>query len=68
MRDQFQNWYADKVTTSLEEGKDIAQNAATVDLCTATIKPVQAQWVMRVYDIIRNEKDIIMQDFTKMGI
>lgn len=68
MRDEFQNWFAGKVTAALDEGKAIEEIAGTIDFKTSTIKPVHAAWMIKVHSILEKEKELIIEGFTKSGI
>ena len=68
IKSEFQRWFADKVAAAVDEGKQIADIAQSIDLKTSTIKPVHGKWLIKVHNIIRHEQELIVQGFTKTGI
>ena len=68
MRNQFQMWFAEKVSSMVQEGLGADDIAARTDLRTATIKPIHAQWLIRTQEIISNEVEVMKEGFRKTGI
>ena len=68
MQAQFSNWYSQQVAYGIEKGETVENIVKTIDLRTASIKPIHARWLMNVHEIVRQERDIIVQGFQKTGI
>ena len=68
MRSEFQRWFAERVAVMVEEGRTTEEIAGSVDLRTATIKPVHAKWLMNTHELMCNEKELVKQGFAVTGI
>ncbi len=64
LRAQFQDWYAHQVYQQLE-GR--AENKS-VDIRLSIVKPLGAQWLVKLYDYFQTKKEIIMNGFKGAGI
>ena len=64
LRQQFQMWYADQVCEQL------AKNRAdeTVDLKLSIVKPLGASWIIKAYDYITSQSDIVINGFKGSGL
>ena len=67
MKAKFTKWYAQKITTALDEGKS---NIDDVEVCLniAQIKPLRAKWLIDVHSQLENKPELIFKGFTKAGI
>ena len=66
MKAKFTKWYAQKITTALDEGKSI--DDVEVRLNIAQIKPLHAKWLIDVHSQFENKPELIFKGFTKAGI
>ena len=66
MKAKFTKWYAQKITTALDEGKSI--DDVEVRLNIAQIKPLHAKWLIDVHSQLENKPELIFKGFTKAGI
>ena len=48
MKNKFTLWYADQITRTLDEGKDL--NNIEVSLKLSVVKPLHAKWIIEMYD------------------
>lgn len=65
MRSKFKEWYAAQVLKQLDEGAD---NIAPVDLKLSTLKPLGAQWLISMYDYLKEHYSITVNGFKAAGI
>ncbi|XP_014663930.1 PREDICTED: uncharacterized protein LOC106806484 [Priapulus caudatus] len=65
---QFNEWYAEKVAQGIWEGREIADIAKGIDLRTAAIKPIHANWLMRVHDVLRRDREIVIKGWESTKI
>ena len=64
---QFQSWYADKICKQLKtEPAEYKRNC--VDLKLSVVKPLSAQWMIKMYDYLKAKPDIVLSDFRNVGI
>jgi hypothetical protein len=66
MKTQFTNFYADKVAACLRDGGDAS--SVTVDLRLSTLKPLHAMWIVSVFDVIKNRRDIVLNGWRMAGL
>ena len=62
---QFQEWYAQKICQQLHEPPT---QVDPVDLRLSIVKPLGAQWMMKVYDYMKSNPEIIQNGFKGAGI
>ena len=60
---QFQSWYSDQVFEKLKQEKSQA-----IDVRMSVIKPLSANWMIRLYDYMRSNSDTISSGFAAAGI
>ena len=48
--EKFETWYANQVTEQLEKGTEVYQ--INVPLTLSILKPIQARWIIGLYDTI----------------
>ena len=63
---KFNVWYADKVSKQLQLGKAAAD--VKVSLKLSDLKPLHAQWIVDMYNYLKNEKESVVKGFEKAGI
>ena len=63
IRNQFSEWYAEQVTELFYNDND-----DPVDLSTARIKCVGAQWMMALYEHLTNNPHVVVHGFRHAGI
>ena len=64
LRQQFQEWYAEKVCKQLDQQEEMSP----VDLRLSIVKPLGAQWMIKLYDYLKSKPDIIKNGFRGAGI
>ncbi len=52
----------------IADGRNVNDIAQPIDLWTSVIKPQNAQWLMRVHEIVWHERDLIVKGFRETGI
>ena len=62
LRKQFQEWYA------CEQLREPPTQVDPVDLRLSIVKPLGAQWMMKVYDYMKSNPEIIRNRFKGAGI
>ena len=70
MRRQFQEWYAEKVSNQIcqQEGQVDHSSTVPIDFKMAIVKPLGAKWMIKLYDYMKGNPDIITNGFRKAGI
>ena len=63
---KFEKWYADEITKQLKLGKDI--HGVDVKTTLTILKPIHANWIIGLYDYLRNNSDCIKSSFEQAGI
>ncbi|XP_019635712.1 PREDICTED: uncharacterized protein LOC109478537 [Branchiostoma belcheri] len=66
LKQRFVQYYADKFTTELQEGRDLA--SISVDMTLSKLKPIHANWVLGAMDSIANNVDAIARGWDRTGI
>ena len=64
LRQQFQDWYAEKICKQLDQQEEMSP----VDLRLSIVKPLGAQWMIKLYDYLKSKPDIIKNGFKGAGI
>ena len=65
LRKQFQEWYAQKICDQLREPPT---QVDPVDLWLSIVKPLGARWMVKVYDYMKSNPEIIRNGFKGAGI
>ena len=65
LRKQFQEWYAQKICDQLREPPT---QVDPVDLRLSIVKPLGARWMVKVYDYMKSNPEIIRNGFKGAGI
>ena len=63
MRHKFQNWYSQQVVQQLENGID-----EPVDLRLSILKPLNAGWLVEMYQYLKDHPEFIIKGFQVAGI
>ena len=63
---KFEKWYADEITKQLKLGKDIY--GVNVKTTLTILKPIHSNWIIDLYDYLRNNSDCIKSSFEQAGI
>ena len=64
LRKQFQEWYAQKISEQLDASTEVVP----VDLRLSVVKPLGASWMIKLYDYMKSNPDIIQNGFVGAGI
>ena len=64
LQNEFQEWYSQTICQQLNEGTSVTP----VDLRLSVIKPLGAKWMIKLYDYMRLNPDIIRNGFKGAGI
>lgn len=64
LRGQFEEWYSTQVCSQLDEGDKIQP----VSLNLSVVKPLGANWMIRLYDHFKGRPDVIKNGFRAAGI
>ena len=62
---KFGDWYANQITKKLEQGEDVYKINVVTNL--TAMKPLHAQWIIGLYDHLRNSSQLIIKGFDKAG-
>ena len=65
LRKQFQVWYTQKICEQLREPPT---QVDPVDLRLSIVKPLGARWMLKVYDYLKSNPEIIRIGFKGAGI
>ena len=66
MKEYFTEFYADIVTKHLDNGKELEN--LSVDLRTSVIKPIHGQWLIKAFEQLSQQKDLVKKGFDQGGI
>ena len=66
LRQSFQSWYSNQVSSQLQEGKK--PDEVTIDTRLSIMKPLGVKWITSAYDYIRSQSGIIYGGFVEAGI
>ena len=66
MKSEFQSFYANEIKLSLDKGTEI--DNINIDLRLSRIKPIHANWLIKVIESLRDERDSIQGAFQKAGM
>lgn len=66
LRENFSNWYAEKVKQQLDEGKQACE--VQVDMRLSVMKELSARWLEGLYDHLHASDHIIINGFKEAGI
>jgi len=58
LKKKFEEWYAEQVKKQLDQGKDIYDVKLSMKL--SDMKPKHAQWIIWLYNYLRNSKEMIL--------
>lgn len=63
LKSQFENWYSDQVSQKLSASNADIDEIEPVDLSTARMKNICAQWIEQMHDHFCMSPDIIVNGF-----
>ena len=66
LRANFQTWYAEQVTSQLQQGKKAEE--VKVDMRLSILKEMQAKWIVSAFDYLRSHPEIGINGFKAAGI
>ena len=64
MRNKFQEWYAEEILVQ----KTSESEMVPVDLHSSTVKSLSAEWIIKTYEYLKSNPQIISNDFRAAGI
>ena len=64
LREQFHEWYSEQVCQKIEQNT----TGTPVDLRLSVMKPLGAQWMIKLIDNLHSKPEIIINGFKKTGI
>ena len=67
LRSKFHFWYADKLSAQLDE-KSNGAPLQPVDLRLSIMKPLEARWMIQLYNYMKLNPQIIINGFKEVGI
>ena len=67
LRLKFQSWYADKLSTQLDE-KSNGASLQLVDLRLSIMKPLGARWMIKLYNYMKLNPQEMINGFKEVGI
>ncbi|KAK3586300.1 hypothetical protein CHS0354_002802 [Potamilus streckersoni] len=72
LKESFMNWYSNEVAAQLlhsAQGSDGQENKTgmSIDLSIQTLKPLHAEWLVRVIQNLENVKDLILSGWSISG-
>ena len=65
LRKQLQEWYAQEICEQL---RDPPTQVDSVDLRLNVVKPLGARWMIKIYDYMKSNPEIIRNGFKGVGI
>ena len=66
LRANFQTWYAEQVTSQLQQGKKAEE--VKVDMRLSILKEMHAKWIVSAFDYLRSHPEIGINGFKAAGI
>ncbi len=63
LRSEFQKWYADEIAHQLNNFNGDIDSIDPVDITTARMKCVSAQWMVKIFENLLDRPDIIVNGF-----
>ena len=66
MKDKFQKWYTDQIQKQVNDGKGVYE--VDIDTQLSRMKPIHAQWLISIYDKLRNSEQLIVNGFKATSI
>ena len=59
----FQEWYAELVSSQFQKGQ-----VELIDLRMSIVKPLEAKWMVNLYDYLQSKPEIVHNGFRAAGI
>ena len=66
LKDKFQKWYTDQIQKQVDDGKGVYE--VDIDTRLSRMKPIHAQWLISLYDKLRNSEQLIVNGFKAASI
>ena len=66
LKDKLELWYANEVKKQLDERTEVYE--IDIPLKLSILKPIHGRWLLGLYDHLRNNKEIIINNFKSAGI
>ena len=66
LKSKFSEWYSKEIAKALDKGQDIHE--VKVDTTLTVMKPIHAQWIIGLYDRLRNDVELTKKSFKEAGI
>ena len=66
LKSKFSEWYSKKIAKAFDKGQDIHE--IKVNTTLSIMKPIHAQWIVRLYDCLRNDVELTRKSFKEAGI
>ena len=63
LRKQFHTWYAQQICQQLKNGSQVP-----IDLKLSTMKPLGAQWMIKLQDYLKTKPEFLVNGFKAVGI
>lgn len=67
LKTEFQNWYAEQVVNQIGNNMDNVKNIK-IDLSLTRMKPLGAKWIVKLYDFLQQNPNIVANGFVGCGI
>lgn len=68
LKQQFIDWYADKVCETLKPDETTDQPKFDIDLRLSVLKPLHAKWILQAWDKLKNNRAALIRGWEKSGI
>ena len=65
-KSKFSEWYSKEIAKALDKGQDIHE--VKVDTTLTVMKSIHAQWIIGLYDRLRNDVELTEKSFKEAGI
>ena len=66
LKSKFSEWYSKEIAKALDKGQDIHE--VKVDTTLTVMKSIHAQWIIGLYDRLRNDVELTKKSFKEAGI
>ena len=66
LKSKFSGWYSKEIAKALDMGQDIHE--VKVDNTLTVMKPTHAQWIIALYDCLRNDVELTKKSFKEAEI
>ena len=66
MKSKFGEWYSKEIAKALDKGQDIHE--VKVDTALIVMKHIHAQWIIGLYDRLKNDVELTKKSFKEARI